>query len=206
VGIDARGRTTILRLNYRNTGEVLEVAYAFARDLLTPADADDDGIPLLSPESADRHGPRPEMVRRATLKQEVRYIVEHFRALKANGAAWGDMAVIYRSRFMGEEAASALRMAGIPVEWLVGAARRAVHSPERDPVTIVTFHSSKGLEFPIVAIPGLGYLPHGNDDLAEHVRLAYVAMTWAMDRLVMTYHRESAFVRRFAETGAATAA
>jgi superfamily I DNA/RNA helicase len=206
VGIDAQGRTTILRLNYRNTAEVLQVAYAFARDLLAPSDADDDGVPLLAPESADRHGPPPEIVRRASFKQEVQHIVGHFRALKADGASWGDMAVIYRSRFMGQEAASALRIAGIPVNWLVGPARRAPQAGERDAVTIVTFHSSKGLEFPIVAIPGLGYLPYEKDDLAEEVRLAYVAMTRAMDRLVMTYHRESPFVRRIAETGAAMAA
>ncbi|MEJ2387459.1 MAG: 3'-5' exonuclease [Chromatiaceae bacterium] len=206
VGIDAQGRTTILRLNYRNTAEVLEVAYTFAKDLLSPSEADDDGVPLLAPESADRHGPPPKIIRRPTFKQELQYIVEQFRALKADGASWADMAVVYRSRFMGEAAVSALRMAGIPVNWLVGRARRAPQAAERDAVTIVTFHSSKGLEFPIVAIPGVGYLPYANDDLAEEVRLAYVAMTRAMDRLVMTYHRESAFVRRIAETGAAMAA
>ena len=39
VGIQAQGRTTILRLNYRNTVEILSVAKAFAEELLNPEDA-----------------------------------------------------------------------------------------------------------------------------------------------------------------------
>ena len=34
VGIQARGRTTILRMNYRNTAQIMAVACEFARDLL----------------------------------------------------------------------------------------------------------------------------------------------------------------------------
>ena len=36
LGIQARGRTTILRLNYRNTTEVLSVAYEFAKEAFIP--------------------------------------------------------------------------------------------------------------------------------------------------------------------------
>jgi hypothetical protein len=54
VGIQARGRTTILRLNYRNTAEVLAVAYEFARDILKPEEAEEDGIPMVAPETAGR--------------------------------------------------------------------------------------------------------------------------------------------------------
>ena len=35
VGIQARGRTTILRMNYRNTAQIMAVACEFARDLLS---------------------------------------------------------------------------------------------------------------------------------------------------------------------------
>jgi hypothetical protein len=70
VGIEARGRTTILRLNYRNTAEVLGVACEFAREVLTPAAAEEDGVPLVEPASAGRHGPPPELVRLPSLKAE----------------------------------------------------------------------------------------------------------------------------------------
>ncbi len=206
VGVQAQGRTTILRLNYRNTAEVLRVAYAFAKDVLTPEDADEDGIPLILPESAERHGPAPELVRRPGFAQEAAYITQRFLALNADGIAWGDMAVVYRTAFMGEKLVQQLRAAGIPVAWLnhQGDARAAAADP--DSVKVVTFHSSKGLEYPVVAIPGLGYLPYAREDETAEVRLAYVAMTRAMDRLILTCHRASPFVERLQAAGVLLAA
>jgi len=61
-------------------------------------------------------------------------------------------------------------------------------------VTLMTIHASKGLEFPLVFLPGLedGLLPHKNstanfETIAEERRLFYVAMTRAKERLFMTY-------------------
>lgn len=64
VGIKAQGRTTILRLNYRNTREILSLAYDFAAGFLQPTDADDDHIPLIRPEAAGVSGSRPSPLRR----------------------------------------------------------------------------------------------------------------------------------------------
>lgn len=57
-------------------------------------------------------------------------------------------------------------------------------------------HSSKGLEFPVVAIPGLGYIPHRDFDIHEEAKLLYVAMTRAMGKLLLTCSKESPFVSR----------
>lgn len=61
-------------------------------------------------------------------------------------------------------------------------------------VTLLTLHSAKGLEFPIVFITGLedGLLPHFRskdnlDELAEERRLLYVGLTRAKDQLYLTY-------------------
>ncbi len=63
-----------------------------------------------------------------------------------------------------------------------------------DAVTLLTLHSAKGLEFPVVFITGLeeGLLPHfrafdEQDGMAEECRLLYVGMTRAMQRLHLTY-------------------
>jgi len=60
----------------------------------------------------------------------------------------------------------------------------------------MTMHSSKGLEFPVVAILSIGFLPPPDRDLQEEARLLYVGMTRAMDQLVMTWHKDSPFVDR----------
>lgn len=67
---------------------------------------------------------------------------------------------------------------------------------ENDKVTLMTLHSAKGLEFPVVFIAGLeeGILPHArvydsgkNDDLEEERRLMYVGMTRARQELHLCY-------------------
>lgn len=198
LGVQAQGRTTILKLNYRNTAEVLQVAYAFARDVMSPEEADDDSVPLIAPESAQRHGPPPLLLELPSFKAEVEAILQRFQALHAEGYAWGDMAVLYRNKFMGEAVDAAFRNAGIPVSWLNrdSSSRR---KKGEDAVCVVTLHSSKGLEFPVVALPGIGYLPRASDDVGDEARLMYVGMTRAMDHLVMTCHQTSPFVERLRE-------
>jgi DNA helicase-2/ATP-dependent DNA helicase PcrA len=65
-------------------------------------------------------------------------------------------------------------------------------------VTLMTLHSSKGLEFPLVFLAGLeeGLLPHAlalEDDpeagAEEERRLLYVGMTRAMDELTLSHAR-----------------
>jgi hypothetical protein len=201
VGVQAQGRTTILRLNYRNTAEVLRVAYDFAKDVLRPEEADDDGVPLVAPESAERHGPRPELVRLPSLSAEGGYLAKRLFELHKQGENWGDMAVVYRSGFVQEEISEQLGRLGIPTSLLTKPEARQASSKD-DRVKLVTFHSSKGLEYPIVAIPGFGFLPDPREDEVNELRLAYVAMTRAMDRLIMTCHRRTPFVDRLRMAGA----
>ena len=206
LGIRAQGRTTILKLNYRNTAEVLQTAYDFAKDVLRPEDADEDGVPLVEPTSAGRHGPKPVLVKLPSFRAEVDHLAKRLMAAHNKGRPWSEMAVLYRSKFMGEELAKGLRAAGLPVDWLQedGAKRR--YDPAAESVKLLTMHSSKGLEFPLVAIPGLGFMPRTEKDDAEEARVLYVAMTRAMDELVMTCSRPSAFVQRLDAVGLARAA
>ena len=60
-------------------------------------------------------------------------------------------------------------------------------------VTLMTVHTAKGLEFPVVFVTGLedGIFPHSHamadeTELAEERRLAYVALTRARERLYVT--------------------
>ncbi len=67
---------------------------------------------------------------------------------------------------------------------------------EKAQISLMTLHSAKGLEFPLVFLVGLeeGLLPHSRtflnpDEVEEERRLCYVGMTRAMDRLIVTRAR-----------------
>jgi DNA helicase-2/ATP-dependent DNA helicase PcrA len=66
-----------------------------------------------------------------------------------------------------------------------------------DAVILMTLHSAKGLEFPVVYITGLeeGVLPHSRalydaSEMEEERRLMYVGMTRAREELYLTYATE----------------
>ncbi|OOP57839.1 MAG: hypothetical protein AYP45_01115 [Candidatus Brocadia carolinensis] len=61
-------------------------------------------------------------------------------------------------------------------------------------VTLMTLHTAKGLEFPVVFIAGMeeGLLPHvesndADDEIEEERRVCYVGITRAMQKLILTH-------------------
>ena len=89
------------------------------------------------------------------------------------------------------------------------------HNPDEDAVVMMTMHSAKGLEFPVVFLPGMedGLFPSwrsydkGSEGVEEERRLCYVGMTRAQEKLYLTsaetrtmygktdYTKESQFMR-----------
>lgn len=106
------------------------------------------------------------------------------------------MAVLYPANFIGDEIVKAFAAANIPHERLEKGASRKYKAHE-DSVKVMTMHASKGLEFPIVAICGLGHMPYRADQEVDDARLLYVAMTRATERLVLTASKESSFVQKW---------
>ncbi len=201
VGIDAVGHTTILRLNYRNTLEVLSVARVFADEMLTERSSDDEGVPVIQPESAGRRGDVPVLLAARSKHDELAMLVESLRNAHGDGHVWSDMAVLCSTRWQVDEVARMLSSRDIPFRSAVDAAGKDELFDGRDAVRVMTMHSSKGLEFPVVAIPGLGRMGASEhpDDVESEVKLLYVAMTRATHRLVMLHHGDSLISRRVSE-------
>jgi superfamily I DNA/RNA helicase len=61
----------------------------------------------------------------------------------------------------------------------------------------MTMKVSKGLEFPVVALAGVGYMPAKGEDEQEVARVFYVAATRATQRLVLGVGGESKFGDKF---------
>ena len=108
------------------------------------------------------------------------------------------MAVLYKEQWIAPALTRELKSLNLPYEWLKSSQTKRFDST-RDSIKVMTIHSSKGLEFPIVAIAGIGFMPTKADKSEDEARLLYVGMTRATERLFMTASRDSAFVQRFAD-------
>ena len=194
VGIQAQGRTTILKINYRNTRQILQTASLVAADLLTAEDKDDDGVPLLKPVSCGRDGEAPLIVRLPTLREEVAQVAELLATAHREGHAWADMAILCRHHSEMDMCAEFLRKRKLPHQLRRNSS--SVFDPAHDSIKVMTLHVSKGLEFPVVALVGAGRMPAEGEDEREEARLFYVGATRATQRLVIGASGGGAFGER----------
>ena len=211
VGVQAQGRTTILKINYRNTQQILQTANLIAAEymsphapplrgslppkgadpawggpapdrLLTADDQDEDGIPLVKPISCGREGQAPIIIKLSTLREEAFAIADQLNQAHQEGHAWGDMAVLCPDYRMRDLCAQVLHQRQMPLEM-----RRSAgdFDPTSNKIKVMTMKVSKGLEFPVVALPGVGHMPAPGEDEQEAARVFYVAATRATQRLVI---------------------
>ena len=80
VGIKASGRTSILRLNYRNTREIIHFACEFSSRVLDAKAADDDHIPVVLPETGGISGPGPAFRQFEHIGDEIAYATKCLKA------------------------------------------------------------------------------------------------------------------------------
>jgi len=182
VGVQAQGRTTILKINYRNTKQILQTANLIAADLLTADDRDDDGIPLVKPISCGREGQAPILIKLPSLREEAFAIADQLSHAHKEGHAWGDMAILCADWKTMDLCADALHQRKLPFNVRK---RTGEYNPAADAIQIMTMKVSKGLEFPVVALPGVGHMPAKGEDEQEAARVFYVAATRATQRLLI---------------------
>jgi superfamily I DNA/RNA helicase len=197
VGIDARGRTSILKINYRNTAEVLALSVHCAQSLLQGAaeGRDEDEIPLVQPASAGRRGAVPVLIEALDEREEAELVAERVAQAHAGGRAPEDMAVLCRTKYLMKPIELALARRKIDVQSMNAQAFRRFDW-RRPSVKLITMHSAKGLEFPLVFVAGLQALPMRDETLDDAARLLYVAMTRATHELVLSAHGTSPIVER----------
>ena len=197
VGIEAQGRTTILKLNYRNTQEILKFAFDFLDDYVRPTDGDDKKLPIVAPDTAGRKGSLPAVRGFESFDSEAQYIASTFKKLhEKRDVAWSDMCVLYCHKWMGKAVYDALQKEDIPSTWLQDSLSKRQFSNAEDSVKIITMHSSKGLEFPTVATCGVGSLGTEKDRIEADAKLLYVAMTRATENLLITSSKSSPFATK----------
>ena len=197
VGVQAQGRTTILKINYRNTQQILQTASALAADLLTDDERGDDSIPLVKPVSCGREGQAPILIKLPTLREEAFAIADVLNKAHKDGHAWGDMAVLCPDYATRDLCAQVLHQRQLPLEM-----RRSPgdFDPRSDSIKVMTMMVSKGLEFAVVALAGVGHMPAKGESEQEAARLFYVAATRATQNLVIGVGGQGTFAARLTAT------
>lgn len=196
-GIQAQGRTRILRVNYRNTRQILEFASAF---LLAGGDVEVDDSPspesenaVIPPDSTKRSGPPPALRVCGAPDEEANSVVEMVQRWAKLSAGPRSIGVLYgTSRSSSAESVlEALRRTGIDVYWLSDPKNKDAKdhlSAASSPVVFSTIHSAKGLEFPCVVLCSLW---NDRAERAENRKLAYVGMTRASQELAVVTTRSN---------------
>lgn len=192
LGVDIRGRSTTLRINYRTSHQIRMQADR----LLGPELADVDG------NSEERkttislfNGPTPTIRTLDSIEQEMKTVSDWLKALTKEGLLPHEIAIFVRSVAELVRARAAAENAGLPFKVLDD---RVETTHGRS--SIATMHLAKGLEFRAVAvmacddeiIPLQGRIETVADDSdLEEVynterHLLYVACTRARDQLLIT--------------------
>ena len=70
------------------------------------------------------------------------------------------------------------------------------YQPGANAIQVMTMKVSKGLEFPVVALAGVGHMPAPGEDEKEAARVFYVAATRATSKLLIGVGGPSAFGSR----------
>lgn len=192
-GIQAQGRSTILKLNYRNTREILAFAYDFAKEYFGTDKANAE-IPLIQPEAAGIHGERPTVHFLKKWQDEIADTVTCIKKWHQRGGEWREMAVLFSANYQGKAIADVFKQHGIPYSWLGTRETKQAYNPTKNSVSVLSIHSSKGLEFPAVVIVGISQLKQ--DDINAEARLLYVGMTRAQKHLHMTVSQKNLLTER----------
>ncbi len=200
VGIKAQGRTTILRLNYRNTREILKFACDFASGFLRNIDTDEDHIPTVGPEAAGISGPSPRFHQFSKQTEEIDYAMECIRFWQREGKSLSEIAVLYFSPSQARNLLTRLDVEGIPALMMDTAPQKNAYDPRESKISIIPVPSSKGLEFDAVLVLGVG--DWAEKDPEQNARLVYVAMTRARESLLLTSSTKGPIQQRLAEQSA----
>ena len=188
-GLEVRGRTLKLEKSYRTTREILSAATLLYRTQVPGDDEDIIAPNLLGMPS----GAVPFIVPVTSEQDEVTRVVNEIRALRENGAAFGDILVIH-AHWQGVDILSRR----LQREFGASAVIDPKDAPKGDQIRVVTLNAATGLESPIVFLCGVHQLYEeeqsvrlSEDERAElirdNTRRLYMAITRAGQRLVLTY-------------------
>ncbi len=208
LGIEAKGNSRTLKKVYRNTAEILAFSQCFIG-----MDIKKDPQESLFPDAHLLHGPAPELPRFRTRDEMEGFILKEILDLiKLGECRRSEIAILYDDKlyshdgfkYQGKEIPrqllKKLESAGIPVNWVSQDVRaKELFDITTDRVSLISIHSAKGLDFDLVYLVGVDRIIPTDETRERLIRLLYVAITRAKQRLVIPYVEETEFISRLKE-------
>lgn len=198
-GLEVRGRSLTLRVNYRMTEQIRRKADQIIAAKMECDEPTSASVSLLS-------GEEPEITVVGTVNAEVKVVSEWLKRLVANGYRPGEIAIFARKKdILKDRAHRAVKAANLESFNL-----ESDDAPPSNRVAIGTMHRCKGLQFRAVAVMGVedGTVPLDTvrvrqpDEAAQRAfvemerNLLYVACSRARERLLVTgVGKKSEFVK-----------
>ena len=146
-GINVRGRSSILRINYRTTEEIRKAAFALLNGVSFD-DLDDDfdsGVPCQSL----THGISPQIQAFSNANDEFDFVFHEIKRLTASGISEKDICVIARTHKLLNDYIVQFTAKGIRCYEIKG---NKADDRGLDGIRVATMHRVKGLEFQYIFI------------------------------------------------------
>ena len=203
-GINVRGRSSILKINYRTTEEICKYAFALLNGI--SFDDLDEDIDLGDKCQSLTHGAVPIIKNFKDANEELSFISEEIKKLKDNGVALNDICVVARTKSLLDDYVRQLKGEGINTFVIK---RNKNDDRGLMGVRVATMHRVKGLEFKYVfvvavnnrIVPLPAAINHTDtiseaESITSEKCLLYVALTRAQKGAYITsYGKKSEFLR-----------
>ncbi|MFY9225285.1 MAG: DEAD/DEAH box helicase [Blastocatellia bacterium] len=203
LGIDVRGRSHILKLNYRTTEQIRRFADKIINSKGDDLDGGEDS------RKATRSlltGVEPDLAGFDKQNQQMEFIVDEINSLLEKGLSVNDIAIFARTSDRLTPIETALRKASIPSHRLqkdIDVSVQAIH--------LGTMHRAKGLEFKVAFVVDVSdeLMPLASaikatdsqaqeDTLLREQQLLYVSITRARDQVFISWvGKPSRFINNF---------
>ncbi|GAB2671873.1 3'-5' exonuclease [Paenibacillus thermoaerophilus] len=207
VGLDFRGRSKILSINYRNTAQIIQFAWDFYQEHSQlknkVQEGTVEGVEIVPPQATKRKGPEPIIQTFRSIQEEMNFVSKSILFLnREKQIPLQDIAILYRVKNSHhtsyiDEIVQSLVQHQLPYTWVTeNASSKRNFVRDEKTVKISTIDSAKGLDFRAVFIVNIENMPFPLEQAEEReVALFYIGMTRALEWLFLTYSGESKFTR-----------
>ena len=185
-GVNVTTRSFTLKKNYRNSKEILEIAYDILLNNLSEEHLENSELEISDPEFAVRSSPRPVLLKCNNLSEEIAYAIQLMRENSESANAKGEshtgcIAISGYSQFEIEQFGKKVNL-----NVLNGDRKKFEHD-----LFLSDLEQTKGYEFDTMVIANCneGILPPKGvprQELYRFVSQFYVAMTRAKSQLIMS--------------------